>query len=176
MLQSIYVFRQSDGDSVELIVLFSIVLTCLSLLLSISSTAVLMLKILVEYNHHVLQITTTEVKMTLRGPKLRRKHGYTHSTLQESMMHVLRTCSRSDLWTDRKDIALTNQVFYIENRVDFNQELDCYFEFILTCYSGDSVLQRTITTALQNVINEFENNQSDLSQSFIQVKFAFVKI
>ena len=163
-----YIFS-ADTD-VEIIVLFSIVLTCLSLLLSISTTMVTVLRLLVEYNSHVSQVTTVQFKLSLNCEQFVKGHAFSHKIIRDCMINALRTCKQADLWTDRSDISLNVELFYIENRIDYSQEIDCYFEIVLTAYNNIQVKYNTnIPQVLQTLIKNLDDYNSAINQSFINM-------
>ena len=151
-----------DTKNVGLLVGFSLILTILGLVFSFSTTAVIVLKLLVKHSKYVRQITEIGTKMTLHCDSFSSKHSCTHLILQESIVHALRTCQHSNLWIDRSDIQLSIEVFYIANRIGFNKEIDIYFQTGLTCYKDT---EYDIPKILANEIRQFGSRGSTMQKA-----------
>ena len=135
-----------------------------------STTMVTFLRLLIEHNAHVSQVTTIEYKLSLKCDEFVKGHAFSHKIIRDCMLNALRTCQQSDLWTDRSDISLNVELFYIENRTDYSKEIDCYFEIVLTAYNNIQIKYNTdIPQVLQNIIKNLNNHNSQINQSFINM-------
>ena len=166
MIQLLYIINADDTEEIPLLVIFSIILTVLSLLFSFASTAVIVSNLLMGYNKHVQEIVNVAVKFTLKCDKFASRHGFIHHKLEKSVLSVLRTCERSDLWIDRSDTRLKVELFYInDSRIRSKKEIDCYFECILTLYNNSEL---NVANILVDEIMELSKATSKTTKSLIQ--------
>ena len=170
IIQVGYVISVDDSKNISLLVGFSLILTILGLFFSFSVTAVVFLRLFIQHNKHVCEVTEIGSKLTFHCPSLSLKHGHTHLILTNSITHALRTCKQSNLWIDRSDVQLSIQVFYIANRIKFNKEIDIYFDTELTNYqnnNNNNQNSNNISKILLNAIKDLGHHGSDIQKSLI---------
>ena len=171
-IQMIYIHQiePTSVDEVGFLVLFSITLTFLSLLLSLTSFVLERINTAVEYNKNVLQVFTVEVKFCMHCTYLKSHHAFAHVVMSDCLKHVLRQCKHKELWLDRSGVNLHVQVYFIENRVSIDREIDVYAEIDIPCYSiSDEV--RTIPHRIQEVIGDLSDKKTENCKLFFHVKY-----
>ena len=102
----------------QLLILFSISLTILSLISSISLFILRAINYKVKYSSQVRQITQIEAKFTIHCNQFQNCHAFTNHMIRDEMIKAIRRYDSDDdevinLWSDRQDTGLENDVFYI---------------------------------------------------------------
>ena len=161
VIQVLYVISLEDSNDIELLVIFSLILTLLSLLYAIAMTSVIVTNLLIKYNKHVQIIHKIGVKLTLHCSKFEHKHSFIDEKIEKSILNILRTSDNCNSWMDRSDVSLECELFYINNdRLKVNKEIDCYFQVILALYKDDTDAHgehgKSSRHLLLNTINQFE--------------------
>lgn len=168
-IQTSYVWTASNMDNtVELLVVFSIIVTCLSLLFSISTTAVTLLKVIMEYNKHVTSVTTMGSKFVINCNYFQKRHGFTHYIIEKCILDAIRNADNSNLFIDRSDIRLDIQVFYIHNRMPLVPQMNVYFQTVLTCYNADH--NEKSLKIISKCISNFGKQGTKINQLLTKVK------
>lgn len=138
IIQASYVFinknNKNGNDSVSLLVFFSLILNILSIISSIVYFIVTMSNILVEYNENTKQITEFETTLTIKCDKfnLNKNNAFISKFIEKEILKILRKRSKTNnLWNYRKDVRLQINVFYIENDIKLNNEINVFFDLVL---------------------------------------------
>ena len=168
----------SENDKLgneELIVILSIVLTCLSLIISITKVGIVLLRIIIEYNVHVQQTAVIGVKLTVQCDNFKRKHQFSKQIMNKCILTTLRECKNSKLWIDRKDISLKVETFYVNSaRMKANQEMDFYFDLTLASYQKNLNEKEKIAISLLKTIKNFKKQNKFESKQFIKVRLTLM--
>ena len=123
--------------------------------------------ILIEYNKHVTQIVSFDVKITLRCSYFQSKHGYTNNSIEKSLINAFRISDESETWSDRGDVNVKYEVYYMDGKsLRTNQEMDVYFNVTVSCYND---IDNKIETAIESTINTLAKYSScKIQKQFIQ--------
>ena len=127
----------------------------------------------VKYSSQVRQITQIEAKFTIHCNQFQNCHAFTNHMIRDEMIKAIRRYDSDDdevinLWSDRQDTGLENDVFYIENDIKTKNEITIYFSLIVTCYKGDNDHSTMITSKLTRMINDICNDQSEIQKTLLQ--------
>ena len=181
MIQILYISSIDSSENIEAVVIFSITLTCLSLLYSISVTAVILLEIIfksrnVRKTRNGLQIMKVGYQMTLQCDKFTKIQLFCHKKIEKLLYNILRSCKDSYLWNNRNDIQLLIQVFYIHDQITLHKEMNVYFETVLTCSSIATQLQsnNNSATVLSDTIITFGDQTLPINRTLIAVNLYII--
>ena len=142
--------RDSSGN---LVVYVSLIFTILSLFISVTQTLVTFIALVNQHNSKVQQTTVIERKFTFKCAKFHHQHAFCHRSIEKCITFVLRGCDEDNLWTDRTDNSLTVEVYYIENKISFNKEIDVCVLFTLTSYSTFDK-ENHVSSKLKNMVQQ----------------------
>ena len=172
IIQSLYLAHvgNSGSSNQELIVIFSIILSSLSLITSITRVSIVILQILIKYNVHVQQTAVIGVKLTLKCDNFLPKHQHTKKILTKSMLTTLRECNKSSLWVDRADVSMEVETFYVNHaRMKANKEIDFYVDLTLTSYQSNLSQKDSVASVLTKTMKTFAKKEEFESKQFIKV-------
>ena len=172
MIQILYISSIDNSENIEAVVIFSITLTCLSLLYSISVTSVILLEI--HKRRNGLQIMKVGYQMTLQCDKLTKIHLFCHKKIEKLLYNILRSCKNSYLWNNRNDIQLLIQVFYIHDQITLHKEMNVYFETVLTCSSIATQSNNNSATVLSDTIITFGDQTLPINRTLIAVNLYII--
>ena len=105
--------------------------TLISLIFAFTGAIISYVSYRADHNKQILQIFKCEVKMTMKSEYFNANHSLANNKISESIMYTLRRCSFRNLWFDRSDVELKIQVFFIQDRIKIENEMDVYFEITM---------------------------------------------
>ena len=135
----------------NLIIYLSLVFTILSLLISMTQTGVVLLSLCNEFNNKVLQLTEIEIKTRFHSKYFTNQHAFCAKSIQTCLLNTIRKNDINGFWTDRTDVGLSCEVFYIHNKISFNKEIEVYSLFTLSSYSSFGKDNHVSHVAIQSV-------------------------
>ena len=103
-------------DEHSLLIYISLTFSMFSILSQTTIFLTQLNNILIEYNKHVTQIISFDVKITLHCSYLQRKHEYTNTFIEKSLTNAFTTSDESETRSDRGDVNVKYQVYYIDGK------------------------------------------------------------
>ena len=165
-------YLQHIGDH-SLLVYISLTFSLFSILSQIVIFLTQLNNILIEYNKHVTQILSFDVKIQLFCNKFKSKHEFTNKSIERSLINAFNLSDENDKWSDRGDINVKHEVFFIDgSELKDNDLMDIYFNTTISCYNDvDSIVRN----ALELTINQLATNQdSKVQKQFLNnIKYCF---
>ena len=140
----------------SLLIYISLTCSIFSILSQITIFLSRLINILIEYNKHVTHVISFDVKITLYCSYLQPKHEYTNKSIEKSLINAYKTSDESETWSDRGDVNVKYDVFYIDgSRLKTDHKMDVYFNVTVSCYNDidnkiENVIEATITTLGNN--------------------------
>ena len=156
MIIQILLLSNNNGNYATghiILIVVSLIFSVLSIISQIVLFLVELNNILVEYNSHVTQITTFNVKMPLHSANFKSQHQFIHEKIQLVLRNsFLKSHNISDYF-NRSDIRLKHCVYYIDKSdLISKRKIDVYFELNVACYNDPNYLIRdTIESTLNNL-------------------------
>ena len=130
-IQIAYLFQNSNaGSSVSSLVFISMTFSILSIIMSF------LLQIsrichLLSRNNKLEGLFTHKIEicgiLSIQSSKLKRRHVFAHSQLEQSMYDVLNTCEHANQWHQRSDTRYTIEIYYIKNYIKTLRKIDATF-------------------------------------------------
>lgn len=165
-------FVSRKHTDMSILTLFSLTLTILSLISSITTFTSRIIRLKIKYSEHVQQIFMHEICLVMHNVKsinkknkFRKRHGFTNRILHDNMLKALRSEEDNKSWNDRhrSDRKLTNDVFFVECDTG-RQEITFYSHLTLACYADKAT---EAGEKLRDSIKAFGDNQSKIQDVFI---------
>ena len=122
--------------------------------------------------------------MVLSSNNLVEQHAFCHKSIESCLFHILqnnpsdirsinpigggnesvsidynddKALNSVNLWSGRVDTSLSTEVFFIDNKIEYTNEIDIFCLFILTTYSSFGK-ENNLSTKLQTYIENFGRN------------------
>ena len=119
-------YLQHIGEH-SLLIYISLTFSIFSILSQITIFLTQLNHILIEYNKHVTHILSLDVKITLHSSFLQPKHKFTSDSIEKSLINAFKTSGKSDTWSDRSDVNVKYEVFYIDgSRLKTHHKMDIF--------------------------------------------------
>ena len=167
VLQYCFIFNRNTDDG-STVVLISLILTSLSLLSSTGYFLVQLINYLIQYNKHVMQITTYEVKMKLTCDEFKKCHGCIQDKMELAIWNTL-----SKGRDQRSDVRMNIDVFYIDNsqlcpkkNSGIQKSISVFFKIELACYNDNDKNNR-IRDKLHENIQNFSDGKTKIGESLV---------
>ena len=162
MIQLGYVFYASNSYQIGFLVLFSIILTFLSVILSFIKTINLIVRYFCVEKLSQSKSVTIIAKFTVNCKQLKYHHGFAYNTIKRSIDYVIDAHGYSD------HIQFTTEVLYIRNKIISNSEMDVYFQVQYKQNGTDADCDNAFTydnkdnvgKKIKDVIDDFSNVSS----------------
>ena len=170
MIQIFYLQHINDHS---LLVYISLVFSVFSILSQIVIFLTQLNNILIEYNKHVTQILSFDIKIQLSCHRLKAKHEFSNELIEKSLINAFNMSQKSDKWNDRGDITVKHEVYFIDGcKLEANHSMDVYFNTTISCYNDTD---SAVRDALESTIYQLATNQhSKVQKQFLNnVKFCF---
>ena len=154
MIQLGYVFYASNSHRIGFLVLFSIVLTFLSVILSFTRTINLIVRYFCVEKSNQAKSMTIIAKFTINCKQLKYHHGFAYKTIGKSIDNVIDAHGYSD------HIRFKTEVLYIRNKIMSNSEMDIYFQ-VQYEHNGTGADSDNVDDRIRDVIDDFSNVSSE---------------
>ena len=166
-------YLQHIKNNHSLLVYISLTFSVYSILSQIVIFLTQLNNILIEYNKHVTQILSFDVKTQLSCKEFKSKHEFTNNLIEKSLINAFNMSDESFKWTDRSDIKVQHEVYFIDGcKLKTNHLMDVYFNTTISCYNDiDSIVR----DAVELTINKLATNKhSRVHKQFLQnVRYCF---